>query len=322
MPIESENHVNGRPTLIQDAVSFTLVRNEEDIVEAFVRHNLKFVKRMFIADNLSTDGTANILQRLIEEGLPVTVFQDKNPAHEQSKKTTDFYRKIASMESFSSIFFIDADEFLETTGEVLPLPAGTATEIERVRFLMPPVASSRDPLLDMNYMANEPESSKAALFHAQGEAGQIRIGEGNHNIYLKGVVKERVKINVRIRHYPLRSTSQYVQKNLIGWLSMLAKDMEAARAETPIAKHWRNEFAFIMNNNAQISHQQAFERLYGKGYSRLKTPPSWNPMDFPEARYSYLRKQSSLAALLTDASYKFVEQIWKERAQARELEAS
>ena len=40
-----------------------IVRNECDIVEAFVRHNEAVLDRLYILDNDSSDGTLEILQR-------------------------------------------------------------------------------------------------------------------------------------------------------------------------------------------------------------------------------------------------------------------
>ena len=42
--------------------SVSIVKDEADIIEAFVRHNLVFVDRMFIIDDRSSDNTSEILQ--------------------------------------------------------------------------------------------------------------------------------------------------------------------------------------------------------------------------------------------------------------------
>jgi hypothetical protein len=44
--------------------SVTVVRNECDIIEEFVRYNLNFFDEMHIVNHLSTDSTLNILLKL------------------------------------------------------------------------------------------------------------------------------------------------------------------------------------------------------------------------------------------------------------------
>ena len=51
----------------------TMVRNECDIVEAFLRHNEAVLDRLYILDNESSDGTLEILQRLAASRLSVKV---------------------------------------------------------------------------------------------------------------------------------------------------------------------------------------------------------------------------------------------------------
>ena len=51
--------------------SISMVKNEADIIESFVRHTLRFVDVMYIIDHLSTDNTWIILNNLQAEGLPL-----------------------------------------------------------------------------------------------------------------------------------------------------------------------------------------------------------------------------------------------------------
>lgn len=52
-----------------------MVRNENDVIESFVRHNLELMDEMHIIDHGSSDGTREILIQLKEEGLPVFIYQ-------------------------------------------------------------------------------------------------------------------------------------------------------------------------------------------------------------------------------------------------------
>ena len=45
-------------------VSFTMVNNESEIIESFVRYNYNFVDQMVIIDNGCTDNTIEIINNL------------------------------------------------------------------------------------------------------------------------------------------------------------------------------------------------------------------------------------------------------------------
>ncbi|WP_422109483.1 glycosyltransferase family 2 protein, partial [Achromobacter xylosoxidans] len=42
-------------------ISISMVRNENDVIESFVRHNLELMDEMHIIDHGSSDGTREIL---------------------------------------------------------------------------------------------------------------------------------------------------------------------------------------------------------------------------------------------------------------------
>ena len=54
-------------------VLVTMVKNEADIIESFVRHSLTFADEIIIANHMSTDRTGEILASLLSEGLPLTI---------------------------------------------------------------------------------------------------------------------------------------------------------------------------------------------------------------------------------------------------------
>ena len=56
----------------------SMVRNEADVIESFVRHCLSFADFIFVVDHMSVDDTGDILKALMQEGLPVMVrrFED------------------------------------------------------------------------------------------------------------------------------------------------------------------------------------------------------------------------------------------------------
>ena len=66
--------------------SVTMVKNEMDIIESFIRYNLNILDGMIILDNGSTDSTLSIIKCLHEEGFPVFYIEDENIKYQQDKK--------------------------------------------------------------------------------------------------------------------------------------------------------------------------------------------------------------------------------------------
>ena len=76
----------GRLRVIE-ALGIAMVKNEADVIEAFVRHNLGFMDALAIVDNDSIDGTREILVQLQQEGLPIILFDDPVVAHFHAEKS-------------------------------------------------------------------------------------------------------------------------------------------------------------------------------------------------------------------------------------------
>ena len=80
-------------------VSITMVKNEADIVESFVRHTLSFSDAMLVMDHRSTDATGRILAALKAEGLPLQVNVWDKAVREQSnslRKTQKWLKRFVN----------------------------------------------------------------------------------------------------------------------------------------------------------------------------------------------------------------------------------
>lgn len=90
-------------------IGISVVKNEADIIEAMVRHNLSYLDRLLIIDNGSSDRTVPILHLLADEGLPITISHNSELGHKQ----ISILEKIINSESQNNnVILLDADEFL------------------------------------------------------------------------------------------------------------------------------------------------------------------------------------------------------------------
>ena len=93
-------------------VAVSIVKNEADIIESFVRHTLAWVDHHLVFDHDSTDGTREILCALQREGLPLTLFTDDAPGHLQQARSNHLTRLAASTHGGDWVLPLDADEIL------------------------------------------------------------------------------------------------------------------------------------------------------------------------------------------------------------------
>lgn len=88
-----------------------LVRDEEDIVERNIEHHLsRGVSHIFATDNLSTDGTTEILLKYQRLGLH-TYYREQSHTHDQATWVTRMAQKAHQKLPSSIVFHVDTDEF-------------------------------------------------------------------------------------------------------------------------------------------------------------------------------------------------------------------
>ena len=92
--------------------TFTTVKDEEDIIESFVRYHMNIVDGMVISDNCSNDSTLSILKKLKKEGLNIDILEDHNQYFDQNKKRKELFDYTYQTYKPDFIFPIDADEFI------------------------------------------------------------------------------------------------------------------------------------------------------------------------------------------------------------------
>lgn len=211
-------------------VGVAMVRNEIDIVEAFVRHSLAIADHLVVLDNGSHDGTLEVLKALQREGLAIELIEDPEPGKRQGERTTKLMRDHALAKHGADwVIPIDADEFLVTgTGGLIP--AGMADDRPlRIpwRSYVPEPAddvSERNPVLRIRHRLREEGWPWAKVVVPRGLAAlpDARLSEGNHGFFIGETECEpHVSPNCVLGHFPIRSPGQYVAKIAIGYLNRL-----------------------------------------------------------------------------------------------------
>ena len=309
------------------SVCFSMVKNEEDIIEAFVRHTLGQVDHLFIADNLSTDGTRDILEALAAEGLPLTVSVDPAQAMEQNVKMTSMYRRHSAAEDFGFAFFLDADEFLQLDKDrlhsVTRQPGhGRAFYIPRQNYVYtgePEPGNVHSVFARMTTLDSLKMSPKSMIFHDVAGCRRFHIGNGNHHVrdWAQGgktVSEEQPRQFASILHFPIRSIDQYLGKSLLGWLAMQLREPGVNEAPKTIGSHWRTQYRLVLEANAAVTEELLKKNLYGPRPESRHGEEQPFAADFP-IRYAGLMRHESVMVQLVKMYSLTIEGLWQERTE-------
>lgn len=300
-----------------------MVRNEADVIEAFVRHNLTVLDGLAILDHDSFDGTAQILAALVAEGLPLVVTRNDTPAHHQSAMTTRLVRETLARTGADWVFALDADEFLKIRSRALlesilaGVPRGMHVVVDWQSYVPDfgpgnPAGGMVDRLKSARRVATEthgfrkvvigrdflttPEAVVSAGNHVVLPASDAADQGADPHVWIKPAA-------AAIAHLPVRSRDQFTCKIAIGWLAHLASRPGDAR----LAFHWREAYAYLAAGKPL--DDATLRRIacnYSTPQAHWRDPDAMTLVDDPflgtfDLRYTSLARRAPLPLVLTAA---------------------
>jgi len=235
------------------------VKDESDIIESFCRYTLTYCDGLIIYDDGSSDGTLDIIENIISEGLNVYLLHHGDVFSDDSLDNSFSKRKVAALNIATSdaiskhhadlVVLLDADEFLmsidgnnprtelELLDETIEYRIAWRTYVyereadDNTRFLPFYFEEYRSPVYEDHYKTF---ISKFQFCHMNA-----RIGLGQHyleytddskNVKLSNSTVAHNKL--ALAHYPLRSTAQAIKKVLT------FRKAHAADRNLPDAASW------------------------------------------------------------------------------------
>lgn len=239
-------------------ISVSMVKNGLDIVEPILRHLSTQVDHMIVSDNNSTDGTRELLSELSRE-LPILVFDDPEPGYYQSQKTTAL-AKVARNMGAEWIIPNDQDELWyspfgtikEVLGELAPQWLVATAD------LYDHVTSTEDNLNEFNLLKRIGwrRSYKGLLPKVACRWREdLVIEQGNHGAGYHGGMTRQNGLLV-VRHYPYRSTTQFIQKVRDGVAAYAATDLPESSGQ-----HWK-DYGRILDSMGEAGLEEVYNTWF------------------------------------------------------------
>lgn len=243
--------------------SISMVKNEMDIIESFVRYNSNIFDGMIILDNGSSDETLIILDHLKKEKFPIFVFEDDDVEFDKIAKMTFLLKKAVEEFNADIIVPLDADEFiisshkgnprkyLEDIGPESYHLALWKTYVpylgnkENEDFIPARITYCRDENIEkLCVLAN----SKVIIPRNMLESYNVKIGRGSHRLIYNSKYNNKIKRihndHLRVAHFPIRSIEQTISKISVGWINALSS-IERKKIHS---LHWQKIFNQLKNN--------------------------------------------------------------------------
>jgi glycosyltransferase involved in cell wall biosynthesis len=231
--------------------AISMVKDEVDIIADTLRHLAsEGVEGIVIADNLSTDGTWDLLHDMRSElDLEYLLTRDTEPAYYQSRKMTALART-AVARGASWIVPFDADELWYAPQWTLAADlAARASDVNVVEAeLYDYVATGLDPagimpFQRLRYRRPVPAPLRKVAFRARRD---VVVQAGNHDVTMPAIKRQS---GLTIAHFPYRSAEQMVRKAVNGAAAYALTDLPDYQGA-----HWRQYGSLVDHGGPLVLH--------------------------------------------------------------------
>jgi hypothetical protein len=234
-----------------------LVRDEADILRANLEFHLAQGVDFFIAsDNLSVDGTADILEDYRRLGV-MHVLRQTTDTYDQGRWVTEMARMAATDFGADWVINNDADEFwmpragtLKQTLSAIP-PGIDALQVERFNF---PPRPGQEGIFFADAMTLREKKSQNLLGMPLPDKvchrgfGDVVVAQGNHDAQRAGATLSRAIGAIDILHFPLRTFPQFANKISKGGAAY-ARNQTLPRS---VGNTWRHCHQLLLEGKLEV----------------------------------------------------------------------
>jgi len=256
-------------------VAVTRILNEEDIIEALVRHHAALVDHHIILDNGSTDRTLDILRALTCEGLALTVLQCPSSVFSETQFNTWLYAHAVQAHAADWVLFLDADEFIDARrigdlraylAQIPPEHASLGAELINYDAPSPATDADINVVKRFSRRIQAPIGVWKVFVRGNIAPERVEVDAGNHIMRLDGHFAHPLRQHdFLLAHYPNRSPYQWAGKAVTGRLKVLAAGQRELREGR--AGHYNEPFERLKHNPG------AWLLGAAEGFARMQAAP-------------------------------------------------
>jgi SAM-dependent methyltransferase len=248
------------------AISISMVKNEQDVIEPFLRHNRAFLDAMVVLDHGSTDRTAEIIRDCSRELGGIFFTHVARFDYAQSEIMTAALQHVQAACFADFVCFLDADEFIAAKDRASFLsglsgvPVGEASEHAWQTFLPDPAAGREAdgdwlPTMTLRRREERPAYSKCFIRLGGGTDPDLAVLQGNHGFTrAESEVPRHPVPEIPLQHFPVRSAPQIVTRGAVGWAANLAR--EGVRNAPRVATQWKRLHDIARSGRFELSRQE------------------------------------------------------------------
>lgn len=235
-------------------VSFTMVNNESEIIESFIRYNYNFLDEMYIIDNGCTDNTIKILHNLKNDGYKIVIYDESLEAYDQFRLDNKYLNKIIEESNPDLIIPLDADEFIisdhkDPRREMEKLSLDKIYYVNWQWYVMTEKDDPKETFIPRrlkyclkrtvwNYSDGTPVTK--VIFPARYfKEKKLTMSMGHHTVYGdKSIAIEEIN-NIKLAHYRAISEEQLVYKTCcytMRDIATMGNNIETAQRTNQLAK--------------------------------------------------------------------------------------
>lgn len=255
----------------------SLIRDENDIIDLFLRHVDALFDEVILLDHQSIDGTTELLQQAVVQ-RPTWQYFRIDVKQKMQQQLMNFFLQRFNADKFDYLFFLDCDEFLwvKDRKALETLLRNNQNEVGVYGFQWVnsiPRRLGRQKPLDKNtglFVSCELSYyQKVAINWKQIDTNDLYVLEGNHSAHHKNGQTYQFDTIGRILHIPIRSKTQLISKALLSYCSML---MEANR-DSGSAYQYPRFLERIANND--LNDNDLFRSMYYYQVGDDPIPEGW-----------------------------------------------
>lgn len=215
--------------------AISMVKNAADVIETYIRENAITIDNFVLLDNMSTDNTVSILNRLLQEGFQIEVIQDDHISYSQDAKMKLLLNYTLEKYDPDFIILLNDDEIIvsgnpnlrtENIKDVIySLDRGNLYYVNQ-RTCIPTEEDNRQEKCVAKRQSfcygDKPEITTKIIIPREIYSDDFQIAQGNHDA-TGSAIKDHILIkDICIAHYPVRSVEQFQSRELTGWTNDLA----------------------------------------------------------------------------------------------------